>query len=70
MDRTHITWSIERNDACPTCGSPTVLVSAPTEWAIDEEDRTADSYAVEVSEEVTGHYCLACCKLVSLSLNT
>lgn len=68
--RTHLTWSIEQNDRCPHCGGGTVLVCAPLEWTIDAENRTEDSYFVDVNDEISGHYCRACSKLVSLSLNT
>lgn len=61
----HLTWSIERGDCCPFCGGATVLVSAPTVWQVQEGEGVVD-----VDEEVSGHYCRACTKLVSLSLNT
>lgn len=64
---THLTWSIEVGDSrCPECNDETILIVAPSQWY------TADGEAdpVEVYEEVTGHYCQKCGKLVSLSLNT
>lgn len=78
---THFTWSVERDSAkCPFCNDATVLVCAGAEWGVDEESAIEvfgegeyeDSlqYGVSISEEITGHYCKACCKLVSLSLNT
>lgn len=65
MNGTHITWSVENAGHCPTCGSETVLVIAPASWQIDGEDEIA-----EICDEISGHYCKACSKLVSLSLNT
>jgi len=76
---THLTWSIERGHFCPSCGTPPVLISAPSEWHADSEqpeyeaatgDTTvADNY-VTVDEEITGHWCPKCCRLLSLSLNS
>lgn len=81
MVRTHFTWSIEHpRGECPFCGDKTVLIIAPGLWDVDEESTIEtvgeDRYdnelidGVTVHEELTGHYCPKCDKLVSLSLNT
>lgn len=64
--QTHLTWSIEKRELCPFCGGATKLITADL-WHIDEEDG-GDS--VELHEEVTGHYCAPCHRLVALTLNT
>lgn len=69
MKDTHITWSIENSDRCPVCAGPTVLVTAPSGWVVDGQDEEEGEMA-EVVEEITGHYCRECRRLVSLSLNT
>jgi hypothetical protein len=71
MMRTHFTWSVENNGKCPECGQKTVLISVPLSWDTDYNTRKANQpQEVEVSDEVTGHYCLKCQRLRSLSLNT
>lgn len=68
--RTHFTWSIEvGREKCPTCDRKTILVIAPTYWRADQEDCPEED-DIEVHDEVTGHYCESCERLVSLSLNT
>jgi len=68
---THFTWSIEKANRCPACGGATVLITAPECWLVDEEDRTEENEeGVSVSDEISGHYCMACSALASLSLNT
>lgn len=75
--KTHFTWSVERNDGkCPSCRRVTILVCAPLTWSVPEDQEATNRTAVplpdyvEVNEEVTGHWCRACNRLVSLSLNT
>lgn len=79
--RTHFTWSIEHpRGECPFCGDKTVLLIAPGLWDADEEstieavgeDRYDNEFidGVMVYDELIGHYCVKCQKLVSLSLNT
>jgi ribosomal protein L37AE/L43A len=79
--RTHFTWSIEHpTGECPFCGDKTVLVVASGLWEADEEtaveavgrDRYDDEFTdgVTVHDELLGHYCGTCERLVSLSLNT
>lgn len=72
MKTHHVTWSIEEGGRCPQCGGATVLVVAPEEWGIDEEDREGEDCVdiATVYDEVSGHYCKTCERLVSLSLNT
>lgn len=68
--KTHFTWSIEKNDSCPLCGSAPVLITSAA-WEVDYEDvGEGEDSTVEVYEEVSGHYCLKCKVLISLSLNT
>lgn len=69
---THLTWSIETaGECCPKCKGATILVIAPETWRVDEEDVGEDEItSADVYEEITGHYCKACQRLVSLSLNT
>ena len=79
--RTHLTWSIEHpTGECPFCGDKTVLVIASSLWTADEEaaieavghERYENELrdGVSVEDELTGHFCQSCSKLVSLSLNT
>lgn len=77
--RTHFTWSIEHpRGECPFCGDKTVLLVAPGLWDAveDSEGMTEERYqeefydGVTIHDELTGHYCGKCEKLVSLSLNT
>lgn len=80
-DKTHLTWSREAdNGKCPECGKPTVLIVADS-WHVDEESAVAAGHSddeaedlafefLEVRGEITGHYCLNCERLCSLSLNT
>jgi len=79
--RTHFTWSIEHpTGECPFCGDKTVLVVAPGLWDADGEaaieavgEKRYESEfrdGITVEDELTGHFCGSCQKLVSLSLNT
>jgi len=79
--RTHFTWSIEHpTGECPFCGDKTVLVVAPGLWEADQESSVEQvgeeryekefSDGVMVHDEITGHFCGTCERLVSLSLNT
>lgn len=71
LDVRHMTVSDELpGGKCPVCEGKTVLVVAPTEWGTTDhdDDRTPDGF-VEVHDEITGHYCLACLHLTSLSYN-
>jgi ribosomal protein S27AE len=80
--RTHFTWSVEHpRGECPFCGDKTMLLVAPGFWDADEEaaieaigeQRFEEEYkydGVAIHDELTGHYCGKCEKLVSLSLNT
>ncbi len=78
-ERTHFTWSIETpGGKCPMCDGKTVLVTFPGNVEPHEGDDNAEAFAaagggddwIELHEEVSGHFCPACHKLVSLSLNT
>lgn len=71
----------ERDDSdgyhyCLACGAKTILVSAPMSWSVDGEPYKADEQIeldfedVELSEEVTGHWCEQCNKLTSLAFNS
>lgn len=80
-NRTHLTWSRESDGGkCPECGKTTVLIVADT-WHVDEESAVAAGHSedeaedlvlesLEVHEEITGHYCLNCERLCSLSFNS
>lgn len=60
---------------CSLCNGKTILISSYGDWAVDEEpyksgeqiDDMAET--VDVSEEITAHYCLNCKKITSLSFN-
>jgi len=76
--KTHLNWSIEKNGKCPKCRKPTVLVIARM-WCADSEqpeyekataDKTLAGELVNIEEEVTGHWCPKCQRLLSLCLNT
>jgi|SRR6478736_506862 len=60
-------WSVakKQNGRCPTCNGETALVIAPAWWTFSIVDGEA-----HVHEEITGHWCSACERLVSLSLHT
>ncbi len=66
----HLTWSEERKDGvCPFCGARLVLLVAPPQWVnANLMDGSDPMYGLD--EEVSGHYCPECCRLLSLSLNT
>lgn len=68
----HLNWSIEKAGKCPDCGAKPILIVAFGHMRIvDEDDQSRlDSETIEVDEEISGHLCIACSKLVSLSLNT
>lgn len=66
--KTHFTWSIENNDRCPTCKRKTILITAPGAWTPADYKNLPDY--IEVDEEISGHFCMECRQLVSLSLNT
>lgn len=70
--QTHVTWSIERDGRCPSCRVVTILVSAPSLWSVPDQERTPKPLpdVADVHEEITGHWCPKCERLVSLSLNT
>ena len=72
----HITVCNEKNEACGDCGGPVILIVAPHVWEIADPENAAkvvgesDSIdCVEVSEELSGHYCPKCERLCSLSFN-
>jgi len=70
MSKTHITWSTEEHEGkCPECETATVLVVALAVWKLYDEEGECDD-TVTVNEEVSGHWCPECERLVSLSLNT
>lgn len=79
--RTHVTWSIETPDGkCPFCRTETLFVVCRGCWETveDQVDHAGNPIlippafrdGVEVHDEVSGHWCGKCEKLVSLSLNT
>ena len=81
IPRTHLTWSIEHpRGECPFCGDKTVLLIAPGLWDAHEEaaiEKVGEerfqaefSDGLMVHDEISGHYCGTCEKLVSLSMNT
>jgi hypothetical protein len=62
-------------NACDKCGSRTALITAYQCWSVDTEpfkdgelDDTLES-EVDVSEELSAHYCRKCHKITSLSFN-
>lgn len=66
--KTHLTWSIEQAGKCPTCGGEPLLVCPSSSWT---ELETGEEEVIDVSgNEVSGHFCTTCNKLISLSLNT
>jgi hypothetical protein len=69
---THLTWSIENDaDIHKECGGKIVLVTAFHQMVVHSEDpEFKDVDMVEVDEEISGHFCMGCRTLVSLSLNT
>lgn len=76
IKRTHLTWSAENNEKCPSCRCLTVLVTPMASWNIHEDGYREQGgkaelpdYA-EVGEEISGHWCPKCQRLTSLSLNT
>lgn len=75
-NQNHLHWSVEVGDGlCPVCKNKTVLARALSTWEIDEEDIEKNTIgqmdgSIDVHDEVTGHFCLKCCRLRALSLNT
>ena len=68
----HFTWSIDSGDKCPKCGGETTLICAGSEWSVHSEEpayRRDGCYDVRINAEVTGHFCIPCRLLVSLSMN-
>lgn len=79
----HLTMDFGEHDEdgysrCNACGNKTVLISSPCcNWSVDSEPFKAGEEAtgdvpddVEVSEEVTAHFCLTCDCITSLSFNS
>lgn len=73
---THFTWSIEQADSCPNCKGETLLLVAFGQMSIAEGDANTfqnkhyeEEGSVEIDEEISGHWCPECRKLVSLSFN-
>lgn len=62
-------------ELCDTCGEKTMLICAGSCWSVDLEPLKAGEEvegapdSVEISEEVTGHYCSHCGRMTSLSFN-
>ena len=63
---------------CLACGSKTMLVSALSYWIVDQEAFKADERTdhdpdipgeVEVSAEITGHWCDNCDKLTAICVH-
>ncbi len=60
---------------CLDCGSRTMLVSAMSHWTIDDEPfKAGENFdvgmdMVEVSAEITGHWCNSCEKLTTLCVH-
>lgn len=66
-NKTSLHWSIEGpNNTCPTCGDTAVPIVAKV-WDCCEDDDDSFPDGLEVNEEIAGHYCPVCRKLVSLS---
>ena len=72
---THFTWDIEENGKCPKCKGDTILIYPANSWAVDEESCSEEDYenelidGVDVSEEITAHFCFNCNIITSLSFN-
>lgn len=69
---THFEWSEETPDGVCPCGVKTIMVIASSLWNIDDEelvDEDTKYDGITIDAEVTGHYCRACDRLVSLSFN-
>jgi hypothetical protein len=65
-----LTWSVGTEEGtCPKCDARTVLVVAPDMWRMVDEDAGADP-GVSIYDEVSGHACPKCNRLISLSFNS
>ena len=70
----HLTAAFgETNGKCDTCGEETVLVLCGPHWEVDQEsspdiDRDEEGEVV-IGDELTGHYCVKCGRLTSISFN-
>lgn len=70
--RTHLTMVIgETPDGkCDQCGTKTVLIVPGIEWrTVPDDDHAEDETWLEVSDEVSAHYCPECDRITSLSFN-
>lgn len=66
MTKTYLHWSREREPyRCPICNDTTVLLIVPNIW--HDVDFSDQEY--EIAEEITGHYCQTCRRLISLTIN-
>jgi len=65
INETHDT----ENDLCKTCNSRVYLIIAHG-WHVDSEDEDMADEFVELSEEVTAHYCKTCDKITSFAFNS
>lgn len=61
---------------CEQCGGKTMLISAPRSWSVDDEPYKADERmeteegnCVEISAELSAHFCADCRLITSLSFN-
>lgn len=64
----HVVLNLGETDgACNACGSETVLVTAPACWQAHDNDEFVDW--TETNDELSGHYCPACCRLTAFHFN-
>ena len=78
---THVTFAIGEHEAsgyhcCDVCKTKTMLVSAPSSWSVNEEPYKSDERVetdegdyVEISAEVSAHFCPECRTITSFSFN-
>lgn len=54
---------------CRKCGEQTLLIAPWSTWQLDSGDDEFDD-EVEISEEVTAHYCKGCNLITGFWINT
>lgn len=59
----------EQDGKCVKCGEQTLLIAPWLLWRLDSEDNEFDE-EVEISEEVTAHYCKKCDIVTGFWINT
>ena len=63
----NLTHGQQPDGNCAACGSVPVLVTA-SDWQTHPEDGSAQEF-IEVADEISGHVCIKCRRLIALFFN-